>query len=503
MTDLESLLQNVDPRALLRQLEAEEAKQSCRTFIERYIQIESHTAGALSAPFRLWPGQVNALDTFCSSKLTVVLKARQLGLSWLALSYALWNLWRRPGFNCMVMSRGETEAKEMTRRVEFMLRHMPDWLVVPGARPTGAIPSWESTTSTITVHHPGGFDSVLQSLPASPNSGRSFTADLIILDEHGFQTWARDIWAAIFPSINRPSGGQAILISTIERGTLFEEIWTGSPTNGFTPVFLPWSTDPSRDEAWYAKTLMALGEVKTLAEYPSTPEEALATPGGAMFPELRPTTHVISPREIPSWYRRYVGIDFGLDALAAVWLALDEAGKAIVYRELEIPNLTYSQASAALLDANAGDTIVSWYAPPDLWGRSRESGRRAAELFAQGGVYFSRSVSDRVQGWGITREWLLPRVTRSEAGGEMLIPDLRFLDTCPRLWHCMSAIQRDRRIIGDAAVDPHNITHLPDALRYALIMLRAAPSQRPAPPRPTLPWALQTPAPHTNGVIEW
>lgn len=74
-------------------------------------------------------------------------------------------------------------------------------------------------------------------------------------------------------------------LSTIRLGTLFEEIFT-NPDNGFHKLFLPWYADPARGEAWYARTLGALGEDKTMQEYPASVEEALSVraghvPGGA------------------------------------------------------------------------------------------------------------------------------------------------------------------------------------------------------------------------------
>ena len=104
--------------------------------------------------------------------------------------------------------------------------------------------------------------------------GRSFTADLIVIDEWAFQQFAREIWASAFPVVNRPEGGRVIGLSTIKRGTLFEEIFTGRG-NGFHKLFLPWSADPRRDKAWYRRTLAALGRDRTLQEYPASVEEAL------------------------------------------------------------------------------------------------------------------------------------------------------------------------------------------------------------------------------------
>lgn len=43
----------------------------------------------------LWPAQIRILDILLTTLFVVVLKARQLGLTWLALAYLLW-LWTLP-----------------------------------------------------------------------------------------------------------------------------------------------------------------------------------------------------------------------------------------------------------------------------------------------------------------------------------------------------------------------------------------------------------------------
>ena len=43
-----------------------------------------------SVKFRLWDSQRKALAVLHESRRVVILKARQLGLTWLVLAYALW-----------------------------------------------------------------------------------------------------------------------------------------------------------------------------------------------------------------------------------------------------------------------------------------------------------------------------------------------------------------------------------------------------------------------------
>lgn len=229
-----------------------------------------------------------------------------------------------------------------------------------------------------------GPESVLKAFLSSPGAARGFTADLVILDEWAFQQYAEEIWASIFPVVNRPGGGRVIGLSTIRLGTLFEEIFT-NPDNGFHKLFLPWYADPARGEAWYARTLGALGEDKTMQEYPASVEEALSVPGGAMFPEVRAETHICEGREIARDARRYVAIDYGLDMLSAHWFAVDGEGRALIYREYDAPNKTIGEAAAALLALSQGEDIAAFLAPPDLWSREQVTGKAARRCSARTG----------------------------------------------------------------------------------------------------------------------
>lgn len=481
MDYLESLLQGLDPRQLLRQLETQEEITDPELWITRRVIIEDRGGEAAGVPFTLWPAQRQALRDLRSHRFCIAMKSRQVGFSWLVLADALHLIWSRPGSSVLLVSLNDMAAKEAIRRAVFMLRHMPAWMMGEGAK-AAALPVWDSTTSSVQIHHPNGETSTLTSFPAGPNAGRGFTADLVVVDEAASQQWAEEIYASQLPTISRAGGnGRIVMLSTNVRGSLFEKLWMDSRSgaNDFHRIFIPWSGDPRRDQSWYDRMARQLGPV-VAQEFPSTEEEALSTPGGAFFHELRANTHLIQPREIPRWWRRYVGLDYGFDSLSAVWLALDEAGHGIIYRELEISDLTYSQAAGALLDACRGETITAWYAPPDLWARSRESGRTAAELFAQGGVYFTRSSSNREHGWGLVREWLLPRTVTDDEGRQQLIPNLQVFDSCTRLWHCMTSIQRSKRDPNDCSTEPHSITHLPDALRYVLVS-RTRPSAAPDP----------------------
>jgi len=59
-------------------------------FIRTYIWIESERDPRGREPFGLWDYQEKALDAYLGNRFVVILKARQLGFTTLAMAYALW-----------------------------------------------------------------------------------------------------------------------------------------------------------------------------------------------------------------------------------------------------------------------------------------------------------------------------------------------------------------------------------------------------------------------------
>lgn len=466
--------------AMRESVERERSKRDCSYFVQEYVSIEDRDSPAVSIPFHLWPKQIGVLLSFISDRLIQILKARQLGQTWLALAYACWSMIFKPGFSVIALSKTEDDAKELVRRVKFILSHLPQWMF-GGTR-------WDATKESVTIYHKE--PSTLQSFAASENAGRSFTASLLLLDEWAFQQWAREIWRAAFPSINRPTGGQVIGLSTIERGTLFEELWLGD--NGFKKIFLPWTTDPRRTQSWYEETKKQLGD-STLAEYPATVEEAFAIAGGSYFSQFRPTVHLKPETVIPDWYGLYRTIDYGLDMLACYWVYIDERGHARIYRELCKSNLTISEAAYEILKATGAkvpDGVDEWkaltreqkqkiaetqiedirttYAPPDLFNTSQHTGKSNAIVWGENGINLTKTKNPFEAGCVAMSEWLTPIQVRDEqTGHEYLSSRLTITeDAAPKLVHSLVNIQKDKHNPKVYAKEPHELTHQVDSLRY-------------------------------------
>ena len=190
---------------------------------------------------------------------------------------------------------------------------------------------------------------------------------------------------------------------------------------------------------------------------------------GRYFEEFKRDIHVIEPFTIPQHWTRMAALDYGWDMLACLWVALDESGRGVIYREVYEHGLLINEAAERLRPfLRETDGII--FAPHDLWGRSADTGKSQAERFGEEGVDLLRvKAMGRVDGWMAIKEWL------SSADGQ---PGLQFFNTCPNIIRTLPLLQHDDRNPNDCANEPHEITHAPDALRY-LLAGRPLPAQKP------------------------
>ena len=106
---------------------------------------------------------------------------------------------------------------------------------------------------------------------------------------------------------------------------------------------------------------------------------------GQFFSEFSYDLHTCDPFPIPASWRRYRTLDYGLDRLAVLWVAVAPDGRCYVYRELCESDLIISRAAERIREMTPdGEGIYATLAPPDLFGRVQESGRSRAELFREG-----------------------------------------------------------------------------------------------------------------------
>ena len=243
-------------------------------WIESEVTIEDPQAtmgiGAI-IPFALWPAQREALASIAGERQVIILKARQLGLSWLVVSYALWLCLFHPGRSVLVFSRDLDSATEMVRRSVGIYKRLRRKLARVTIDNTKMI-AWDN-------------GSRIKSFAATEDAGSSFTASLTILDEFAKMHYAESLYTSVKPTID--DGGRIVIISTAKgEGNPFHRMWQGAvaKTNNLKPLFIPWNARPDRDAAWYSRVESdAISPAHHRQEFHDNPIEAFTTVGEELF----------------------------------------------------------------------------------------------------------------------------------------------------------------------------------------------------------------------------
>ncbi|MBQ8896023.1 MAG: phage terminase large subunit [Clostridia bacterium] len=214
--------------------------------------------------------------------------------------------------------------------------------------------------------------------------------------------------------------------------------------------------------------------IETLLNLPETRRRAMLYGDwdafeGAFFPEFDRERHIVrGDTPLPENAVLFRALDYGLDMTACLWCACARNGDIYIYRELTEKNLLLSEAAKKILQATEkGEQIRYTVASPDLWNRRQESGKSGFDIMTQSGLFrLVKADNARIAGWRIVREYLK---SGKLYNGE---PRLFIYESCVDLIRSLPQLRFDEHVREDASSSPHEITHTPEALRYALMSRR-------------------------------
>ena len=258
----------------LRQLEYEEREvvicaSDPEYFIITYCKIYDATDWIA---FVLWKEQIDALNLLHANQLTIALKARQLGLTWLALCYALWLMLFAPIATILIFSKRDDEATYLlsSERLRGIYNNLPDFLKAESVIEDNA-KTWRLSNG-----------STARAFPTT--AGDSYTATFVIVDEADLVPNLNKMLRSVKPTID--AGGKMFMISRADKSqpqSEFKQIYRAAKkgTNGWAYIFLAWWVRPERTQEWYEAVKSDIeqrtGALDDLHEqYPATDQEALA-----------------------------------------------------------------------------------------------------------------------------------------------------------------------------------------------------------------------------------
>ncbi len=237
--------------------------------------IPGQTGGGV-IPLFLFPHILQIVAVLLKEKLISVLKARQIGLSTIIAAYVVWYALTHVGANILLFSKGQPEAKELLAKCRRIYDQLPRFLRLKLDPDSTEAIGFASQGSTIIA------------FPSTTGAGISYTASIVVCDEHAAHPYADENYIATKPT--RDKGGQFISVFTADpysNDNLGTAIFIDAleEKNDFKPLFFPWNVMPDRDQEWYDRTkrnipdreLSGLSpELYMVKNYPSSIEEALS-----------------------------------------------------------------------------------------------------------------------------------------------------------------------------------------------------------------------------------
>ena len=209
-------------------------------FINNYCRISHPLKGLI--PFNTYPYQDDLVKDFNDYRFTVILKARQLGISTISAAYAVWFMLFHKEKNILVMATKFGTAANLVKKVKMVMKNLPKWMQV----------------ASITVDNRTSFElsngSTIKAVGTSADAGRSEALSLLIIDEAAHVDGLDDLWAGLYPTLS--TGGRCIALSTpMGVGNWFHRTYIDAENgdNEFHPVSLPWDVHPERDQDWFVK----------------------------------------------------------------------------------------------------------------------------------------------------------------------------------------------------------------------------------------------------------
>lgn len=233
---------------------------------EVYIE-DPHKIGNSVIDFQPWKMQLEYMELIHTTKQTITLKARQLGVSWCVIVYCVWLAIFHANVQILVFSKDLEAAKEIIRRVRFIFKHLRNKPVVEKGR--------GDNQQAVLFSNGSRF----KAFPATKNAGTSFTATFLIVDEADKMEFGAELYTSIKPTID-DGGRVAIIFTAFEESGMGRAVWkkAGSAEEGASIVkfFMPWWARPGRTQEWYNRVASeAISLAHHRQEYPATPEEAL------------------------------------------------------------------------------------------------------------------------------------------------------------------------------------------------------------------------------------
>ena len=220
-------------------------------FIENYCQIVTLDHGLQL--FKLYDCQKAKVHHILNNRKAILMEGRQQGKTITSAACILWYSLFQDAKTVAIMANKTAAAREVMSRYQGMYENLPIWMQ-QGVR------TWNKGD----VELENGSKVFTSATTTSGIRGKS--VNWLYIDEAAIipNTVAEQFFASVYPTISAGQTTKILLTSTPLGYNHFWKFWNEAEkgVNGFSPMFIPYTEIPGRDDAWAEEQLRLLGELK-------------------------------------------------------------------------------------------------------------------------------------------------------------------------------------------------------------------------------------------------
>jgi hypothetical protein len=220
-------------------------------FAENYCKVLDKDASKY-VDFKLYPFQKTTLNIINKKNKSIILKARQMGISAISVLLCVYYMVTKENFKIIVVSNKQATSDEFLKKVKEMYESIPEFIKSVDNLQFGLNNSrYFELTNGSSIH----------AKSSNPDSSRGLPANLVIFDEMAFCANAEEVVKAISPTLSKD--GKIIMLSTpaTSSGYFFDH-WNNAVKNknGYEPIKLKYDLHPKYDEEWAREKRREVGD---------------------------------------------------------------------------------------------------------------------------------------------------------------------------------------------------------------------------------------------------
>ena len=257
-----------------------ELAKVCLNIFEFLKFVRIQEPGELELDYILWEHLADFYKALNRYKLIDLIKAKQIGISWALAIYALWKIYTIPGWNVLMLSRGEKEAQELLEKVKITYRNLPGWMKYVDLEERVPIVLEPNSSERFGFRH---MRSKITAFPCTEGAGIGETAGTVIHDESDFHEFYEINLSHTRATVADGNDRQLISVSTVDKtkpDSYFKRHWKDARDgkNGFKALFYAYNVRPDRDERFYNQISRENESTPWVVEanFPRSIEEALS-----------------------------------------------------------------------------------------------------------------------------------------------------------------------------------------------------------------------------------